>query len=157
VSYPFSTFRRFEVGATALHYKRDILYRGVDRFTGEPLERDERIDGLKYVQPMAALVFDNTLFGYTGPIYGRRYRFEVSRTLGDLHFTEGLVDFRNYMNWGQKVVFASRFMALTRFGGDADRFALYWGGPYFIRGYDGNSFDLNGDECFTSRHYTGEQ
>jgi hypothetical protein len=156
ISYPFSTFRRVEVGATALHYKRDVLYRGVDRMTGEPFERDDRISSLKYVQPMAALVFDNALFGWTGPVFGRRYRVEVSQTLGDLDFSEGLVDFRNYWNIKQKVVFASRFLALTRFGHDADRFALYWGGPYFIRGYDGNSFDLDGEECFESRHYTSE-
>jgi hypothetical protein len=157
ISYPFSTFRRVELGATALHYQRDVLYRGVNRATGEPFERDDRIDALMYAQPMAALVFDNALFGWTGPIYGRRYRFEVSRTIGDLEFTEGLVDFRNYWNIKQTVVFASRFLALTRFGRDADRFALYWGGPYFVRGYDGNSYDIDGDECLESRHFAEDE
>jgi Tol biopolymer transport system component len=156
LSYPFSTFRRVELGASAVHYARDILYRGVDPSTGEPLQQDEDIGSLKYVQPSAALVFDNSLFGWTGPIYGRRYRLQLSRTFGNLEFVEGLVDFRNYWNYKQKVVLAGRLVALTRFGENAEQFSLYWGGPYYIRGYDGGSFDPNGRECFDSRHYTGE-
>ncbi|MGH7506860.1 MAG: hypothetical protein ACRELX_14480, partial [Longimicrobiales bacterium] len=157
ISYPFSTFRRVELGASAVHYTRDILYRGIDRFTGEPIQEDDRLGGLKYLQPQAALVFDNSRFGWTGPVYGRRYRLQLSRTFGDLKFTEGLLDFRNYWNYKQKVVLAGRFVGLTRFGGDADQFSLYWGGPYYIRGYDGGSFDINGQECSESRHYSGEE
>jgi hypothetical protein len=156
VSYPFSTFRRLELGATAVYYKSDILYRGYDRLTREPLQKDERLGSLGYIQPLVALVFDNSLFGWTGPVYGRRYRLQLSRTLGDLTFTEALVDFRNYWNHKQKVVLASRLVGLTRFGGDADRFALFWGGPYYVRGYDGGSFDLDSAECLDSRHF-GEE
>jgi outer membrane protein assembly factor BamA len=71
--------------------------------------------------------------------------------VGDLAFNEALLDFRNYANWRQRLVLATRVVALTRFGGDAERFALYWGGPYFIRGYDYNSFNPNDGECTTSR------
>jgi Tol biopolymer transport system component len=153
VSYPFSTFRRIELGATAVSYQSHILYRGYDLNTREPIQEDERIGGLSYLQPSAALVFDNSLFGWTGPVYGRRYRMQVSRTLGDLSFTEGLLDFRHYWNYRQRIVLAARVVGLTRFGADADRFGLFWGGPYFIRGYDGSSFDLNGAECEDSRYY----
>ncbi|MCI0433364.1 MAG: BamA/TamA family outer membrane protein [Gemmatimonadetes bacterium] len=156
LSYPFSTFRRFEMGLSAVHYKSDVLYRGYDRITGEPLEEDLRIGSLGYVQPMAALVFDNSMFGWTGPVYGRRYRLQLSRTLGDLTFTEALVDVRNYWNVKQRAVIAARLVGLSRFGGDADRFSLYWGGPYFLRGYDGGSFDLDSDECLDSRFWGNE-
>ncbi len=44
----------------------------------------------------AALVFDNSLFGYVGPFYGRRYRFEFAQTLGDWHFTQFTADYRRY-------------------------------------------------------------
>jgi hypothetical protein len=151
VSYPFSPFRRFELGLSGVYYKSDILYRGYDRYTGEAVQVDDRIGSLGYVQPMAALVFDNALFGWTGPVFGRRYRLQFSKTYGDLTFAEALVDIRNYWNVKQKVVLASRLVGLSRFGGDADRFALYWGGPYFLRGYDGGSFDLESDECLDSR------
>jgi outer membrane protein assembly factor BamA len=151
VSYPFSPFRRIEIGASGIYYKEDLLYRGYYLGNRDPLKYNERLNSLSYWQPMAALVYDNSLFGWTGPIYGRRYRFEVSRPMGDFEFTEGLIDFRNYMNYKQAIVFATRFTALSRRGRDADRFLLYWGGPYFIRGYDANSFDLRGDECANSR------
>jgi outer membrane protein assembly factor BamA len=134
-----------------VHYQTDVLYFGYDRQTGEPLDQDRSLDALGYVQPMAALVFDNSLFGWTGPIYGRRYRLQVSQTVGGLHFTEGLVDLRNYWNIARRVVFAGRVLGLARRGPDSDRFPLFWGGPYFLRGYDGGSFDPDGAECSGSR------
>jgi Tol biopolymer transport system component len=155
ISYPFSTFRRVDLGVAGVLFKRDMLYRGYYLGTGEPLQRDQRLDNLKFLQPSAALVFDNSMFGWTGPIFGRRYRLQASRAIGDFSFTEGLVDFRNYVNWRQRIVFASRVVTLTRQGRDADRFALFWGGPYFLRGYDGNSFDTQGPECADSREYAG--
>jgi hypothetical protein len=153
ISYPFSTFQRFEIAARGVHYKSDVLYRGYDRLTGEPLQQDDRVGSFGYFQPLAAIVFDNSLFGWTGPVYGKRYRIQFSHTLGSLEFSEALVDFRRYWNIDQTVVLASRLVGLTRFGNGADRFSLYWGGPYFVRGYDGGSFDLDSEECVDSRHY----
>src|SRR5690606_15922093 len=112
------------------------LYRGYDTETLDPIEVDQRTAGFSYIQPEVALVFDNSMFGWTGPIVGRRYRLQVSRSIGSLAFTEALIDFRNYMNWNRKVVLATRMVGLTRFGDEAGRFGLFWGGPYYIRGYD---------------------
>jgi hypothetical protein len=139
VAYPFSRFRRLELGAAGYHYTSDVLYRGFVIESGEPLNETRRLDRFAYWQPQAALVFDNTLFGWTGPIFGRRYRLQLSRAMGDLAYTEGLIDLRNYVNIAKHAVFATRVIALTRQGGQADRFRLYWGGPYFLRGYDGRS------------------
>lgn len=150
ISYPFSTFKRIEVGATAVHYQSDIIYRGYFLRTQENLNRTEHLQRVKYAEPMAALVFDNSLFGWTGPIDGRRYRLQVSRPLGDFAFNEALADFRNYANYRNAIVLATRVMALTRGGRDSDRFLQYWGGPYFVRGYDAASYDLNGEECRNS-------
>src|SRR5690606_25357808 len=150
-AYPLNTFRRLELNVTGVGYQSDILYRGVDAQSFEPIEIDQNTSGFKYLQPELAMVFDNSLFGWTGPIVGRRYRLQLSRTVGDIAFTEALIDFRNYMNWKQKVVFATRLVGLTRFGREAERFALYWGGPYYIRGYDYGSFDPGSDECIDSR------
>ncbi|HEX6938392.1 MAG TPA: BamA/TamA family outer membrane protein [Longimicrobiales bacterium] len=147
ISYPFSTFRRVELGATGAIIQRDLLLRGINLSRSEPLDEDIGLDDWKFFQPSAALVFDNTFFGYTGPIIGRRYRIQLSRTVGDFDFNEALIDFRNYLNFKRKVVFATQFLALTRIGADADNFSLYWGGPYFLRGYDGDSFNENSPEC----------
>jgi hypothetical protein len=146
-NYPFSQFQRVELGAGAVFFQRDFLLRGILTDTNKPLVRDERIGDVVFVQPAAALVFDNTLFGWTGPIYGTRYRLQVSRTYGGYSFDEGFLDFRNYWNFRRSVVFAGRVVALVRQGSDADRFSLFWGGPYFIRGYDATSFDPGGAEC----------
>jgi outer membrane protein assembly factor BamA len=157
VSYPFSTFKRLELGVSAVYYKSDMLYRGRYLRTDDPLDHSERIDDLGYVQPMVALVFDNSLFGWTGPIYGRRYRAQFSRTMGNFGFGEGLLDVRNYWNYKQSLVLATRLTGLLRFGPDASRFGVYWGGPYYVRGYDGNSYRLDSSECADSRQYrTGE-
>jgi outer membrane protein assembly factor BamA len=156
LSYPFNTYRRLELNTLGVHYQSKVLYRGVDLETYEPVEVDQDNGGFSYVQPQAALVFDNTLFGWTGPIVGRRYRLQISRTLGGLGFTEGLIDFRNYVNFRQKIVLATRLTGLSRSGSDSERFALFWGGPYFIRGYDYNSFRPGGRECTESGSGPGE-
>jgi Tol biopolymer transport system component len=156
ISYPISTFRRVELNATAVNYSSDVLYRGFDALTYEPVEIDQKVQGFRYLQPQAALVFDNSLQGWTGPIFGRRYRAQFGRTIGDMNFNEAMLDFRNYTNWRQRLVLATRFVGLARFGGDADRFGLYWGGPYYVRGYDYNSFNPVGDECRDSRSYGSE-
>jgi hypothetical protein len=153
ISYPLSTFRRIELNAIGVSYNSQVLFRGYDAVTYEPLEIDQRIDGFRYVQPRIATVFDNSVFGWTGPVYGRRYRAQLSRTFGDLQFNEALLDFRNYVNWKRRVVLATRVIGLTRFGGEAERFGLFWGGPYYVRGYDYTSFDVNGAECRDSRAY----
>jgi Tol biopolymer transport system component len=157
ISYPFSTFRRLEVGASATFLRQDEIWRGTNFTRGEALDETIRIFDAKYVEPTAALVFDNSLFGWTGPIAGRRYRIQASRTIGDFEYAEGLVDFRNYWNYKRKVVLATRLLSLTRIGGNADTFFLYWGGPYFLRGYDRDSFDPQSGECnrdFGARSYS---
>lgn len=151
VSYPISTFRRVEVGASTAYFRRDLLYRGVNLTRNRPLDEETTIGSLWYTQPMAALVFDNAIYGWTGPVAGRRYRAQVSRYYGDFSFTEGLLDFRNYLNYRQKVVLATRLLSLHRSGSDSGRFSQYWGGSYFLRGYDGDSFDMRGEECDLGR------
>jgi hypothetical protein len=149
-AYPFNTYQRLEFSATAAYRRQDWLYRGVNLSRGEALNETIKAGSAKYLQPSAALVFDNSLFGYTGPIAGRRYRIEASQVLGDFRFNEGLVDFRNYMNYKQKVVLATRLLSLTRIGEHADLFRYFWGGPYFLRGYNQESFDFRSSECQTS-------
>jgi hypothetical protein len=155
VSYPLNTFRRIELGASGVYYKRDVLYRGYVRDSGDLVDENRRIGTLSYAQPMAAMVFDNSLFGWTGPVSGRRYRLQLSQTFGDLGFTEALVDFRNYVRIRRSLVFATRFITLARLGGNADQFRNYWGGPYFVRGYDGGSYRFDSDECRAGRSDAG--
>src|SRR5207253_5154406 len=117
----------------------------------------DNLGSLNYAEPMAALVYDNSMFGWTGPIDGKRYRLQLSKSVGDFRLNEAMLDFRNYANFKSKVVLATRFTAMKRTGRDSDRFLVYWGGPYFVRGYDAGTFDLTGDECTRSRQITNTQ
>ena len=44
----------------------------------------------------AALVYDNSFLGATGPILGQRYRLEATPTFGSLNFVAALADYRRY-------------------------------------------------------------
>jgi len=76
-------FTRIEAGLTLADLERSFLVFSqlIDQF-GNPLSdaSQQEVAGSSkyYVEPSLSLVSDNTLFGYTGPIYGRRYRFGVT-------------------------------------------------------------------------------
>jgi outer membrane protein assembly factor BamA len=90
-----------------------------------------------------AFVSDNSLFGTTGPISGRRMRFQVSQNLGKLWFTDYLADYRRYdpiiFN---RLTFATRFLSSLSVGRDETFFQKYIGRPDFVRGYDRANFSL---------------
>jgi outer membrane protein assembly factor BamA len=112
----------------------------------------------------AALVYDNTIFGGTGPILGQRYRFEVSPRVGDLNYVTALVDFRRYIMPVRPTTFAFRIMHFGRYGSDSQATwgdisdnpvpgyenvrvlsDLYLGYPSIIRGFSDGSFSAQ--EC----------
>ena len=150
VQYPFSTTRRaeFSLGATKIYYSTNVRSIEVLDFTGEVLDQTDRdttgIPGITYGQGTAALVGDNSYTGFTSPIQGQRYRFEVAPTFGTINFYALLADARRYL-LVSPVTFAVRGMHYGRYGGESDDRRLspmYVGQPAFIRGYDPNSFSL---------------
>ena len=64
--------------------------------TTDPFLETIGLASVNYFQPSTALVFDNSLFGYVGPFYGRRYRLEFAQTLGDWRFSQVTADYRRY-------------------------------------------------------------
>jgi WD40 repeat protein len=145
--YPINRFTRFEFGTrlTSLGRSDYIVTQIVDDFGRPltPLVLDEVIDGptVNYVQPYVAHVSDNVLFGFTGPIMGRRYRFEVEPAFGDYKFIDYRVDYRRY----DPILFnfltvATRGMAVMSFGRDADEIQKFIGYPEILRGYDRESY-----------------
>jgi outer membrane protein assembly factor BamA len=95
------------------------------------------------VTPSTAFVSDNTLFGMTGPVMGRRMRFQASQNLGRITFSDFLADYRRYdpiiFN---TLTFATRFMTSIAVGPDEGFFPKYIGRPDFIRGYDRANFNF---------------
>src|SRR6185295_3286782 len=117
-SYPISRNARYELGASLNSIERSTEYLGesVDYATGISTGYyvDSIVDRstLTYTNPYAAYVYDNTLFGRTGPIYGKRMRFQVGPTLGSVHWMDYEADYRRYdpifFNY---LTFATRFQA----------------------------------------------
>ncbi len=140
---PSNRFNRVEVGASVNNVARSIaLYRrAVDGLTGYGtgfiIDSVVNFPALNYIAPYAAYVSDNSLFGYTGPIAGRRYRLEVRPVLGGLRWTELSADYRRYV----PVLFnfltlAWRAQTSIGFGPDEMVFPKYLGRADYVRGYD---------------------
>jgi hypothetical protein len=149
--YPFSQTRRFEasLGYTRIGYDFDIDRFAVigNQIVGESNEDVEAPPALNLLEGALALVGDYSFFGFTSPIAGGRYRFEISPTTGSLTFGTLLADYRRYL-FARPVTFAVRGLHFGRYGGDAEDpnlTPLYVGRETLIRGYAVESFDP--EEC----------
>ena len=149
VAYPFSRSRRIELGASfrSISFKQTLETQAVSLVTGQLLIREKETlpapEGLNLGEASAALVGDTSIFGATSPILGKRYRFEVSPTIGDVKFTSVLADYRHYVMPVRPYTFALRLVHFGRYGsgGQDDRLQpLFIGYPNLVRGYDVNSF-----------------
>ena len=147
--YPLNRFTRFEVGAEYSNIDRTIFSYGriFDQFgflsNYEPRETDHAAS-LNYAAPYAAYVSDNTLFGYTGPIMGRRFRVQIQQTLGSFHWTDYLLDYRRYdpilFNF---LTIATRLSSSVAVGRDETALPKYIGNPasqFWLRGYDRQNY-----------------
>ncbi len=145
---PRNRFTRWEFGLNGNHVSRSIvtIRRLIDYSTGFSSDyiTDEVQDygGFSYVSPYVAFVSDNTLFGYTAPISGRRFRLQVEPlVIGNLKWTEFTVDYRRYVpilfNF---LTFAWRAQTNMAIGPDETEFPKYIGRPDYVRGYDREQF-----------------
>jgi Tol biopolymer transport system component len=140
---PSNRFNRFELGVSANNVARSIaLYsRGIDGYTGYGtqwfVDSIVNFPGLNYIAPYGAYVSDNSLFGYTGPIAGRRYRLQVQPVVGGLRWTEFSADYRRYVpilfNF---LTLAWRTQTSIGVGPDEMVFPKYLGRADYVRGYD---------------------
>lgn len=144
--YPLNRFTRFELGVQGAVIGRDTVnlnydYYAYSGYSTVSYQNGGSLPTLSFVSPIAAFVSDNTLFGVTGPISGRRMRFSISPTVGNIHWIEYLGDYRRYdpviFN---TITFATRVVGDASVGRDADLFPKYIGRPEFVRGYDRSSF-----------------
>jgi hypothetical protein len=154
VSYPFSRASRVEFGAgfQGIDFANEIRRTVFDSFGVQVSETEK--EELPSPETLlmgiftAALVYDNTLFGGTGPILGQRYRLEISPRVGDLNYYTPLVDYRRYFMPVRPTTLAFRLLGFGRFGQDAEDIrlsSLYLGYPSLMRGYNDGSYSF--DEC----------
>jgi Tol biopolymer transport system component len=148
--YPLSQTRRIEFSTGYTHYGYSIqsIQQGFD---GSSNQRDLAAPpGLGLSQASVAFVGDASSFGFTSPISGSRYRFEVTPTVGTLKFQTVLADYRKYV-FMKPFTLAVRGMHYGMYGKDAesDRIgSVFLGDGSLVRGYSYSSYSDN--DCVTS-------
>jgi outer membrane protein assembly factor BamA len=151
--YPLSQTRRVEFSMGYNRYAYDTegysyFYLPDGQFIGQDRSSFPTPPSIAFGQASVALVGDYSYTGFTSPVAGGRYRFEVSPAIGQLNFTTLLGDYRRYL-FVQPLTFAFRSLYYGRFGQDADDptklSPLYLGQETLIRGYDANNFGP--EEC----------
>lgn len=159
-SYPLSRVQRIEFtgGFLNIDFSNEVRSRIFDAQTGIFLGEDDNFNlpsrsSLNMGQANAALVYDNSLFGVTGPIVGQRYRIEGGVTAGSLDFFTALVDYRKYWMPVRPFTLAFRIMHFGYYGSDAEDNnnlnPLFLGFDGLVRGYEFGSFDF-ATECTQS-------
>jgi Tol biopolymer transport system component len=152
--YPFSQVQRLELGAGVRRISRDVVVTevrapaavqgGAISIIGPAEQARFRMEqfGIAYnfAEVSAALVYDNSLFGWTSPFAGQRYRFEVTPTAGTLNFIQALADYRRYQ-FLQPFTLAVQGLHFGRYGqedapGEQTLFyPIFLGQPSLVRGY----------------------
>jgi hypothetical protein len=149
LQYPLSVSRRVELnpGITRYSYSSEIQETPINGFgqqIGETRRRNAsefNFDPVTAGQVGVAYVGDNAFTGFTSPIAGQRYRFEVTPTLGTLNYQTALADYRRYL-FARPVTFAMRGVHFGRYGKDENDpllYPLYLGQGTLVRGYEYNS------------------
>jgi Omp85 superfamily domain len=101
-------------------------------------------------QLSTSLVGDNSFFGVASPLTGFRYRLEAEYNFGTYHFLAPTIDLREYLRVAP-VTFAARLYGYGRFGGDlSGLYPLYVGYPFYIRGYESQTFYSNNGKTPTN-------
>jgi Tol biopolymer transport system component len=155
MQYPFSQTRRLEAqgGYTRYGFSREVIryyYDAAGRPTGQAPEiiQQPSPDALHFFESSFAYVGDNSFFGFTSPVAGQRFRFQLSPTFGTLTYQTALADYRRYY-MAQPFTFAARGMHYGRYGRDASGRTAeglqimsepFLGFEPLIRGYSWGSF-----------------
>ena len=88
--------------------------------------------------PGLSLVYDNALYGSTGPLLGFRGVYTIRKSFAktDLDYLTNYIDLRKYILFSRRYSVALRANAAISTGSSPDRFAL--GGYYGVRALDYN-------------------
>jgi hypothetical protein len=128
-SYPLSKFRRLELSNYTRYSKRDWL---------TPPHTREGV----LTTSMLSLVYDNSVWHYTGPMEGIRTNisagFTYNLTSGEVLNRIGWIDLRHYYRLGVQSAWATRLYAFLSGGEEPVR--RYFGGSWDFRGFPRQSF-----------------
>ena len=150
--YPLNRFNRFEYGLSANNIDRSLMWLsyGVDYYYGYTtqtyIDSIVNLGSINFFAPSVAYVHDNTLMGYTGPIYGSRYRFDIERAMGNTSWNNYNADYRRYdALLFSYITLATRVQTSIASGKGEYLFPKYIGRADILRGYDREYY--YGSEC----------
>jgi Tol biopolymer transport system component len=141
--YPFSANRRLEaqIGYSHIWYEQTapVYYFLSGALVGEGQANMAEVNApLDIVQAGLAYVGDYSYSGFTEPMKGYRYRFEVDGNAGSLTYLSTMDDVRGYL-FLKPFAFALRGLHMGRYLGDSDSPLLadyFLGEPDLVRGYE---------------------
>lgn len=117
LSYPISKFKRIEGALSYNHLTKENL--------DNPAEPSQNLD---FILPAISYVHDNTLWGYTAPIKGSRYKLTLLGTpkIGSngVSFFSALADYRTYFEIADDYNFVLRLNGGASFGKNPQRFYI---------------------------------
>jgi len=137
LNFPFSKFSRFETSVTLANSDKEVI-RGV-------IARKALL-----VSNSIAYVYDNSLWGPSGPLDGMRTRLQLAYTsdvkFSNVNYYTIIADFRNYFRLGLRSAFAMRAAFFYNDGQEARRF--FMGGSWDLRGWP--RFSIRGEKMWLS-------
>jgi len=139
LSYPLSKFRRLEGNITVSNSDKDI-------FTGDLPRRALLLSNA------LSFVWDNSLWGPTGPMDGNRLKLTLAYTsdvqYSNVNYFTIIADYRSYLRLGTRGAFASRFNVWLNEGQEARRF--FMGGSWDLRGW--RRWSIRGQKLWITSH-----
>ncbi|MBA2670005.1 MAG: PD40 domain-containing protein, partial [Gemmatimonadetes bacterium] len=142
--YPFSHVQRAEFTAGPRRIAEDVRIIEQRFVAGQafpPESRREPGSSFNMFETSAALIYDSSLFGFTSPFAGQRYRFELNPIFGQIQMVQATADYRRYLFFNPFTV-AVRGLHYGRYGRDQAAFRdIYIGYPWFVRGYAPNDVE----------------
>ncbi len=140
-SYPFNKFYRMEAGLSWLNVTMDNM-----DYPAEPSQ------SASYIVPVLSFVHDNSLWGFTAPIDGTRYRFDLMANPGivdkNLSFYSFLGDYRTYFRFWDTYSFAFRFSYGYSWGTNPQRFFMGGIDNWINRSFATSSIPINSPTDF---------
>lgn len=131
--YPFSRFMRLESDAMLYYYQRNWDYLPHADIEDNLWQNNvDTLDDTAFA-PGISWVFDNALYGSTGPLTGLRANYTLRKGFAREHldYLTNYVDIRKYYLFSKRYSLASRFNGAISSGKYPDRFSL--GGFYGVR------------------------
>ena len=134
-SRPFSKFTRIDLAMNMVGIQRHAYRTTYNPYTyGYLPSEGQKLDDVNSITLETDLVKDNTLWGYTGPINGKRYKlnieFSPSISASDLSYTTFEADYRKYFNISRRYNIITRLSGGASLGDDPRMFFLggtsYW-------------------------------